>query len=151
MSAKTDAKDDAKTGDGERIHVHFVESGITAHQRVYTRGDELIVERGSERFRETQEPSEDGDGFSWLDLADDPSAQLARWGRVMFTPGPFPESERIDPEAEAESERIAAWHELKAKLDRTHDDVERSQMLKRYRRQYGEPPVERAPISKTTH
>ncbi|MFE6255134.1 hypothetical protein [Agromyces sp. NPDC057865] len=41
------------------------------------------------------EQSIDREGNSWLALADDPDAQVARWGRVVFGIGPWPEAEPV--------------------------------------------------------
>jgi len=87
----THAVDDAPlayvlaTGDGDRILIHFEVDGFTALGTSWYRGQELEFVVGSDAYKATQ----DRNGDSWLDLANDRPAQINRWGQVMFSPGPF--------------------------------------------------------------
>jgi hypothetical protein len=64
----------------------------------------------------TIENSRDRHGFSFLDLVDDEEAQLAKWGKVMFRRGPWPESEQVlrkgttEALIERDRRRAAAMH-----------------------------------------
>lgn len=73
------------TGPGKRILIHFEVDGFTALGALWYRGQELEFTVGSPAYEQTKDTT----GASWLDLADDRRAQIARWGQVMFSPGPF--------------------------------------------------------------
>jgi len=75
----------AKAGDGEKFVIHFVYDGFVAFGENWYRGQELEFEIGGDAFKRTQ----DRTGKSWLDLANDPNAQIRRWGKHYFSPGPF--------------------------------------------------------------
>lgn len=84
----------------ETIHIHILEDGLTAHGRVWYRGQELEYTVGSGLYKATQ----DRNGRSWLDLDD--RAQMQRFGRVMFRHGPWPGADYEDERArEAERRR----------------------------------------------
>ncbi len=82
----------------EIIRVHVLEDGLTAHGRVWYRGQELEYTVGSALHETTQ----DRKGRSWLDYDD--AEQMRRWGRVMFRPGPWP-GQPYDDDRAAEAER----------------------------------------------
>jgi hypothetical protein len=58
--------------------------------------------------------SQDRNGDSWLDLLDDPEAQIARFGRVRFARGPWPtDLPKIEPGSpEEEIRKAREWSEL---------------------------------------
>lgn len=64
------------------ITVNFVEDGLTALGRVWYRGEELSVKRGS---REWDQLYNQRRGKSVLEFSED--EQIARWGMRMFRPG----------------------------------------------------------------
>ena len=68
------------------ILIHFVADGLTALGRVWYTGQELEFEPGSGAYRDTC----DRYGQTWLDLRRDESAQIERYGAVMFREGPWP-------------------------------------------------------------
>ena len=68
-----------------KILIHFEEDGFNAFGTTWYRGQEFEYTRDSVVYQRTL----DSKGNSWLDLAEDRNAQLARWGRVYFAPGPF--------------------------------------------------------------
>lgn len=72
-------------GSGEKILIHFVEDGFTFGGRVWFRGQEVEFEVGSKAHLQQKDRS----GASWLDLADDPMAQVARFGKHYFSSGPW--------------------------------------------------------------
>jgi hypothetical protein len=68
------------------VLIHFLEDGYTALSTIWYRGQELELTVGSPQWLETC----DREGRSWLEMAGDDGAQMRRWGRVMFRPGPWP-------------------------------------------------------------
>lgn len=70
----------------DNILIHFTEDGITALGQIWVRGQQLEFTPGSPAYRDTC----DRYGRSWLELANDESAQMRRWGKVMFRRGPWP-------------------------------------------------------------
>lgn len=79
--------DEAQPENGqETILLHFLEDGFTAAGQIWYRGQEVEFVPGSEAH--TQQF--DRLGKSWLDLIDDPRAQVQRWGKHMFARGPWP-------------------------------------------------------------
>lgn len=84
--------------EGERVLVHFTEDGLTANGRTWYRGQELEFIVGEPEYEDTK----DRYGKSWLEMDD--AAQMKRFGRVMFRPGPWP-GESYDSESAAEAER----------------------------------------------
>ncbi len=69
--------------------VHSVASGLTVPvSRTWTEvmkyGDELTI------TDEIRQASRDRNGVSWCDVLSGEPAQVRRWGRVFFSPGPFP-------------------------------------------------------------
>lgn len=92
---------DATPGE-ETVLLHFVEDGFTAQGRVWMRGQELEFVKGSPAYEETV----DRYGKTWLDMVGDDAAQYAKFGRIMFRPGPWPGLDYEDAEAaRAERER----------------------------------------------
>ena len=79
------------------------------------------------------------DGRCIFDLLDDEAAQVSRWGRVMFRPGPWPEGVlpqepgSVEFLAAAEAARQAAWS--------IHDEAQRAAALADVNRVWGRPPV----------
>ena len=63
------------------VTVNFVEDGLTAFQRVWYRGQELSIEKGTPEWEQTL----DEDGNSWLEL--DENDQLDKWGVRFFREG----------------------------------------------------------------
>ena len=69
--------------------IHFLETGMTVETfpgrgHVANQGDDLTI------TTELITASWDGSNHSWLELADNPAAQLARYGTVYFGIGPYP-------------------------------------------------------------
>lgn len=77
MTAETKNRSTAE----KSITVNFVEDGFTALGKVWYRGEELTVQKGSEDWDKTLTPS----GVSWLELSE--SEQEERYGRRMFREG----------------------------------------------------------------
>jgi len=73
-------------GAAGNILIHFLEDGFTALGKVWYRGQELEFEPDSQAYRDTC----DRTGRSWLELRGNDFAQVKRWGKVMFRPGPWP-------------------------------------------------------------
>ncbi len=76
----------ARPGQEGNILLHFLEDGFTAWGQVWYRGQEVEIGRDSPAFRDTV----DRRGFSWLSMLGDDFAQIERYGRVFFRPGPWP-------------------------------------------------------------
>lgn len=76
----------AQPGAEHNVLIHFLEDGFTALGSVWYRGQELEFEPGSGAYRDTV----DRNGWSWLSLAGDDFAQVERYGKVYFRPGPWP-------------------------------------------------------------
>lgn len=72
--------------DGDIILIHFLEDGLTVNGVIKYRGDELEFPVGSGSYRDTFNRN----GVTWLDLRHDEFAQVERWGKIMFRPGPWP-------------------------------------------------------------
>ena len=75
----------ADSGDGERLVLHFEQDGFMALGQMWYRGQEIEFVLGSPAYERTK----DRTGFTWLSLVDDPSGQLARWGKHYFARGLF--------------------------------------------------------------
>lgn len=93
-------------GDGDTVTINFVEDGMTALGKVWYRGEELTITRGSEDWEKTL-----SQGDSWVDL--DEAAQEARWGRRMFRLGPwtgakYEISEELSAEEQAKLAKVNA-------------------------------------------
>lgn len=84
----------------DTILLHFVEDGFTADGAVWVRGQELEYPLDSPEYEQTK----DRNGDSWLDLVTDESAQIDRFGKVMFREGPWPYKDYED-EAAAKAEK----------------------------------------------
>lgn len=70
-------------------YIHFLESGYTVHLQgsygfVGEVGDQILI------TEQLVASSWDGANHSWLELADDPDAQIARFGKVHFAIGRCP-------------------------------------------------------------
>lgn len=83
MSAKTkDSPLLRKDADPTQlVTINFVQDGMTAFGRIFYRGQELTIERGSAEWERTL----DEEGNSWLEMDED--AQNDRWGERFFRPG----------------------------------------------------------------
>lgn len=73
-------------GANDNILIHFLEDGLTALGKVWYRGEELEVKPGSRAHQDTFNRN----GESWLDLRHNDFAQVERFSKVMFRPGPWP-------------------------------------------------------------
>ena len=62
------------------VHIHFVEDGFDFAGRVWYAGQEIKVSPASPRWPEAER---------WIRLT--PDEQLAKWGKVYFRPGPYPQ------------------------------------------------------------
>ncbi len=78
--------DTVDPGADGNILIHFLEDGFTALGNVWYRGQELEFAAGSGAYQDTC----DRNGNSWLSLRGDDMAQIRRFGKVMFRPGPWP-------------------------------------------------------------
>lgn len=72
--------------DGETILIHFVANGFTALGQVWVTGQELEFEVGGRAYNDTKNSR----GETWVSLAGDDRAQMKKWGKVIFRPGPWP-------------------------------------------------------------
>lgn len=79
------------------IVIHFLEDGLTALGQVWYRGQELEFEPHSRAYKDTFNRL----GRSWLELAGNDFAQVEKWGKVMFRPGPWPGKSYLDGTFEA--------------------------------------------------
>lgn len=91
--------------------------------------------------------SQDRNGNSWLDLIDDPAAQVSRYGKVRFARGPWPaDLSPLEPGTAEESFAIAdAWQEMW----NLPTEEERSTRRAELRKIYGAPPALNRVIAKT--
>lgn len=89
--------DVAAPGDEGNIIIHFLEDGLTVNGRVMYRGDELEFDPASKAYKDTFDRA----GRTFLDLRDDEFAQVDRWDKVMFRPGPWPGKGYADGRFEA--------------------------------------------------
>ncbi len=74
--------------------IHFVATGFSALGMVWRAGQELEVVVGSPQWELTV----DRGGNSWLDIADNPDEQVARYGVVFFASGLRPSSLEVSDE-----------------------------------------------------
>lgn len=100
MSGRKDVEQEfenlkAPGADGN-ILIHFLEDGMTALGQVWYRGQELEFEPGSRAYKDTFNRR----GETWLSLAGNDFAQVDKWGKVMFRPGPWPGKTYLDGEFE---------------------------------------------------
>jgi hypothetical protein len=65
-------------------HVHFLEDGVTALDKVFVRGEEVILQEGTPRW----EMAHDRDGNCIFAI--DRVAQIRRFGRHLWDEGPWP-------------------------------------------------------------
>lgn len=72
------------------VLIHFLEDGLVANGRVFYRGQEVTF--GPEAYADTL----DRLGESWINTSE--SAQVARWGKIMFRKGPWPGQRKYDEE-----------------------------------------------------
>ena len=114
--------------------VHFVASGLTVPvSRTWTEvmkyGDELTI------TDEIREASRDRNGVSWCDLLNDEPAQVRRYGKVFFRPGPFPaDVSRVEPGSD--EHRQAAW-QARREASSIENPVDRRAALREVEREYG--------------
>lgn len=66
----------------EKILIHFVSDGFTAFGYVWSKGQELEIEKPSPEYDRTCGTT----GQSWLEVSSE--EQGIRWGRVVFRRGP---------------------------------------------------------------
>ena len=96
---------------------HALQTGLTVSiaSGGITRSAVLIRSQNVVLSAESILENQDRNGASFLDVIDDPDAQIAKWGRVMIGRGEFPSSESvlipgsIEHVAERERRRVAAW------------------------------------------
>ena len=67
----------------DSITINFVADGLSALGKIWYRGQELTVTKGTDDYESTL----DRDGNSWLDLTE--AEQLAYWGERKFAAGPW--------------------------------------------------------------
>ncbi len=80
----------------------------------------------------------DRNGNSWVDIAGDPEAQLARWGRVRYALGPWPSNlPRYEPGSLEEQEAIQEAYRNAWAIT---TEPERSEALANVRAAWGQPP-----------
>ena len=70
----------------DKILIHFLDDGFTALGVIWCRGQEIEFVIDSPAYEDTK----DRYGKSWLDLVDNHSEQIRRFGRVMFSRGESP-------------------------------------------------------------
>lgn len=87
-----------KAGAPGNICIHFVEDGLSALGHIWVRGQELEFDPKGQAYKDTC----DRNGNSWLDLVDDDSAQMERWGSVKFRRGPWPGKRLTDVKVQFE-------------------------------------------------
>lgn len=83
---RTPVSAETLSDDAEYITIHFLADGFTALGNTWYRGQELTFEVGSEAHKQTF----DRNGDSWLDMRNNPQAQLARYKDHKFAEGPWP-------------------------------------------------------------
>lgn len=91
----------AKPGGKDNIVIHVVHNGFTSNGQTWYFGQEMEFTPNSKAYLGTV----DRTGNSWLDLRDDESAQIDKYGDVMFRSGPWPGKKYIDAD-KAEFERL---------------------------------------------
>jgi len=72
-------------GAGETILIHFIANGFTAQGVGWQRGQEVEFVVGGRAYEQTK----DRNGNTWIDLRDNPEAQILRYGAEYFRSGPF--------------------------------------------------------------
>lgn len=110
MTAETKGRS-AKSG-AESITVNFVEDGFTALGKVWYRGEELTVQKGSEDWDKTLTG-----GRSWLEFTE--AQQEAAYGRRMFREG--------------------RWSGKKYEITDDLSDEEKAALLKANAERFGDP------------
>jgi len=80
----TDADQAPEIPGQAKVLIHFVEDGFSSLEQIWYTGQELEVPLGSRWWDATL----DREGESWMIL--DEEAQIAKWGKVFFRPGPWP-------------------------------------------------------------
>lgn len=65
------------------VTINFVEDGLTAFGRMWYRGQEVSIEKGSPQWESTVYDLDTGE--SWMELDED--GQIDRWGVRFFRPG----------------------------------------------------------------
>lgn len=70
--------------DGTKVVIHFVEDGFTFSGQIWYRGQEIEFIVGSPTWEASVRRG------NWVPLAFDEQAQIRKYGKVMFKPGPWP-------------------------------------------------------------
>ncbi len=94
-------------GAGEEIVIHFVNDGLSVLGKIWCRGEEIRIVKGSTTYQETV----DRLGNSWLDLRDNPQGQETRWGQEKFRAGPWPGLSLEEAAKVAKFEALSPLHE----------------------------------------
>lgn len=138
MSAKTErslVRKNAKRED--LVTVHFVEDGLTAFGKLWYRGENLTIERGSPEWEQTFTDEEGTQ--SWLELDED--GQVDRWGVRFFRPGTWTGGGfELDPEVELSEEEVAALAAAEASLSSPVSTVPAAPKVPAKKRGPGRPP-----------
>jgi len=80
---ETVATHETVPADKKFYQIHFVEDGLTTLGKVWYRGEELTVVEGTDEWDKVH----DKNGNTFLTLDED--AQIDKWGKRMFRPGPW--------------------------------------------------------------
>ena len=101
-----------KKGNEKTILIHFIINGFTAQGVGWQRGQEIEFVVGGQAYEQTK----DRKGNTWLDLRNDPAAQIRRYGAEYFREGPFRGLQIGDTTGLTDPDDIAAVQEA-AKLE----------------------------------
>lgn len=121
---------------GTKFHVLSALSfPLTAHQQVAaSRGQTYEV------TQELLDANVDRRGNSWLDMIDDPEAQIEKWGHLKFAAGECPpEVEWWNLEGDEASRSLARNLAREAVISDIHDPALKAQRLEEINEKYGRP------------
>jgi hypothetical protein len=80
--------------------IHFLEDGLSFAGTVWFRGQEIELDKGSQRWHEAQ---------AWINMSD--FEQMERWGKVYFRKGPWPGKRYVDAIREGGFQRLGPLRE----------------------------------------
>lgn len=106
---------DEADAEGENvILIHILEDGFVFGGVTWFRGQEVSFVRGSAAYEQTKNRN----GWSWLELVNDPRGQYKKWGKQYFAPGPWPGRSWGDVEGLPPEEQAAALAAAEAEAKR---------------------------------
>lgn len=100
QAAPEKIKSDDPSAEGA-VTIHFVDDGFTGLGKIWYRGEELTVAPGSPNWDALTDRT-----LGRMVLQLNEAEQVARWGRRLFAPGPWPYSREFELDREAYMRKV---------------------------------------------